>query len=175
MGMRRNNSLSGINEESSSNNSKKRVFEESGAANARPGNKNKRGKSNFAAVSQQEDDDYHSQEEEKIGANDDDEEDAMSDYIDENFELDETDEYWGIGHLPCHELQPNFNDIRYLDQKNLPLKNDQQLKEKANYQYLDDAPQAVSHPIAPPMMAPQYQQPQFQMQYPPAQNQQDVQ
>jgi len=25
-----------------------------------------------------------------------DEEDQMSDYIDENFELDETDEYWGL-------------------------------------------------------------------------------
>ena len=50
-GMRRNNSLSGINEESSSNMSKKREFEEGDVANARPGNKNKRGKSNFAAVS----------------------------------------------------------------------------------------------------------------------------
>lgn len=49
----------------------------------------------------------------------------MSDYIDENFELDETDEYWGIGHLPCHELEANFNDIKFLDQKNLPLKNDE--------------------------------------------------
>ena len=54
-------------------------------------------------------------EEEKKVAEVEEEEDAMSDYIDENFELDETDEYWGIGHLPCHQLQANTNDIRHLD------------------------------------------------------------
>lgn len=31
----------------------------------------------------------------------------MSDYVDENFENDETDEYWGQEKLPCHEMNPN--------------------------------------------------------------------
>lgn len=84
----------------------------------------------------------------------------MSDYIDENFELDETDEYWGIGKLPCHELSANFNDIRYLDQKNLPLKNDQQLKQRANYQYLDEPSvrQSQGHQVPPPVVAASQQQ-----------------
>lgn len=54
-----------------------------------------------------EDENSQSEEEQKQPARrvkSEEEEDAMSDYIDENFELDETDEYWGIGKLPCHEL-----------------------------------------------------------------------
>ena len=47
----------------------------------------------------------------------DEEEDAMSDYIDENFEMDETDEYWGVQHNPCHELIAHVNDIKVLNQK----------------------------------------------------------
>ena len=41
----------------------------------------------------------------------------MSDYIDENFELDETDELWGLEKRVCHELNPNCNDIVKIDRK----------------------------------------------------------
>ena len=33
--------------------------------------------------------------------------DVMSDYVDENFENDETDEFWDSERLPVHELFPN--------------------------------------------------------------------
>ena len=42
----------------------------------------------------------------------DEEEDAMSDYIDENFELDETDEYWGLVKQTCYELKAHANEIK---------------------------------------------------------------
>ena len=35
----------------------------------------------------------------------------MSDYIDENFDIDETDEYWDFDKLPCHQMTPHQNDI----------------------------------------------------------------
>jgi hypothetical protein len=31
----------------------------------------------------------------------------MSDYVDENFENDETDEFWDTERLPVHEMCPN--------------------------------------------------------------------
>lgn len=45
--------------------------------------------------------------------------DDLSDYIDENFDLDETDELWGIQRQlnNCHMLQPNQNDIAQIDKK----------------------------------------------------------
>jgi hypothetical protein len=57
----------------------------------------------------------------------------MSDYIDENFDFDETDEYYGVGKLPCHQLIPNNNDIKVVDKKCLPLKNDEAIKQRAGY------------------------------------------
>lgn len=41
----------------------------------------------------------------------------MSDYIDENFDIDETDELWVQEKRVCHELNPNFNDIAMIDKK----------------------------------------------------------
>ena len=41
----------------------------------------------------------------------------LSEYIDENFELDETDEFMGLQKANCHLLRPNQNDIRQIDQK----------------------------------------------------------
>lgn len=87
----------------------------------------------------------------------------MSDYIDENFELDETDEYWGVSHLPCHELEANFNDIKHLDRKNLPLKNDEQLKQQAGYQYMEQPPPSKQQirQGPPPVSASSMNQPQY--------------
>lgn len=42
----------------------------------------------------------------------------MSDYEDENFELDETDEYWGITRNKAHKLKANRNNIKIIDQIN---------------------------------------------------------
>lgn len=39
----------------------------------------------------------------------------MSDYIDENFELDETDEFWGAQRNNCHTLNAKVNDIKHID------------------------------------------------------------
>lgn len=43
----------------------------------------------------------------------------LSDYIDENFDLDETDELWGIqsNMNRCHTLRPNQNNIAQIDKK----------------------------------------------------------
>ena len=57
----------------------------------------------------------------------------MSDYIDENFENDETDEYWGHVKHPCHEMNPHLMDINLITQKCLPLKDNLELKKLANY------------------------------------------
>ena len=46
----------------------------------------------------------------------------MSDYVDENFDNDETDEYWGVQRHPCHQLNAQINDIKQIDRKCLPLK-----------------------------------------------------
>ena len=63
----------------------------------------------------------------------------MSDYIDENFELDETDEYEGVNKNICNDFTtqlPNNNDIKQKTQINFPLKDNQDLK--ASYQYVDN-------------------------------------
>ena len=39
----------------------------------------------------------------------------MSDYVDENFDNDETDEYWGIQRHPCHQLNAQINDIKQIE------------------------------------------------------------
>jgi hypothetical protein len=50
-----------------------------------------------------------------VKKNDDEDDDQMSDYIDENFELDETDEYEGVNKNICNDFNtqiPNRNDIK---------------------------------------------------------------
>lgn len=61
----------------------------------------------------------------------------MSDYIDENFELDETDEHWGSERNPCHQLLAQINHIKHIDQKTEYLKDNKQLKLLAGYNYVD--------------------------------------
>ena len=39
----------------------------------------------------------------------------ISDYEDENFEPDETDEYWGIERHDAHKLKANINDLKKID------------------------------------------------------------
>lgn len=57
------------------------------------------------------------------------EEDEMSDYVDENFELDETDEFWGIEtNDNIKEFLTHDNDIKQVDKKNFDLKDDEELK-----------------------------------------------
>ena len=73
------------------------------------------------------------------------EEDEMSDYEDENFELDETDEHWGTEPLPCHELNAHLNDIKKKNQDNLHLRNRPDLK--IFYKYKDAPP--VGNQILP--------------------------
>ena len=65
-----------------------------------------------------------------------DDEDQMSDYIDENFELDETDEHWNKEQLLLKQIQPNKNDIKHVTSKCLHLRNDPQIKINANYKYV---------------------------------------
>ena len=65
------------------------------------------------------------------------EEDEESDYVDENFEEDETDEFWDFDRLPCHQLACNMNDLQIIDKKNQSLVNNQQLRRDANYQYVN--------------------------------------
>jgi len=50
-----------------------------------------------------------------VKKNDDEDDDQMSDYIDENFELDETDEYEGVNKNICTDFSSflqNRNDIK---------------------------------------------------------------
>ena len=63
----------------------------------------------------------------------------MSDYVDENFENDETDEFWDSERLPVHELFPNQNDVNKVTEKCLHLKDNLDLKRLANYQYVNSA------------------------------------
>ena len=53
--------------------------------------------------------------------------------MDENFEEDETDEFWDFDRLPCHQLACNMNDLQIIDKKNQSLVNNQQLRRDANY------------------------------------------
>lgn len=61
----------------------------------------------------------------------------MSDYVDENFENDETDEFWDTDRLPVHEMNPNLNDINMITEMCLHLKENIDLKRLANYQYVN--------------------------------------
>ena len=61
----------------------------------------------------------------------------MSDYIDENFELDETDEWWGTTHNQVQSLEAKINNIKHIDQKTEYLKDNKQLKLLAGYNYVD--------------------------------------
>ena len=63
------------------------------------------------------------------------EEDEDSDYIDENFEMDETDEFWGINRHRCGDFIQNTNDIKNMDQKNIPLRHRESKKQL--YQYVN--------------------------------------
>ena len=49
------------------------------------------------------------------------EDEEGSDYVDENFEFDETDEFWEINRNPTHEMNCNVNYIKQIDQKCLHL------------------------------------------------------
>jgi hypothetical protein len=86
------------------------------------------------------------EEEKKVEANDSEaslqikkdepeEEDEDSDYIDENFEMDETDEFWGINRHRCGDFIQNTNDIKNMDQKNIPLRHRESKKQL--YQYVN--------------------------------------
>ena len=66
----------------------------------------------------------------------------MSDYIDENFELDETDEFWGIEDHEPNQLIAQDNDFNIITERCLPLKDDIGLKIKAGYKYADKKVQA---------------------------------
>ena len=63
-------------------------------------------------------------------------EDQMSDYVDENFEMDETDEYWGLNKNPCHEQKSIYNDIKKVDKRNVHLKDNISIKINAGYEYV---------------------------------------
>lgn len=63
----------------------------------------------------------------------------MSDYVDENFENDETDEFWDSERLPVHEMLPRLNDLNIITDVCLPLKDNLDLKRLANYQYVNSA------------------------------------
>lgn len=45
----------------------------------------------------------------------------MSDYVDENFELDETDEHYGVNHHDAANkvMSPHFNDLDDIYNKSL--------------------------------------------------------
>jgi hypothetical protein len=66
-----------------------------------------------------------------------DKDDLMSDYVDENFENDETDEFWDRERLPVHEMHPRLNDLNIITEVCLPLKDNLDLKRFANYQYIN--------------------------------------
>ncbi len=61
----------------------------------------------------------------------------MSDYVDENFENDETDEFWDTERLPVHEMCPNQNDMNLITEKCYHLKDNLEIKRQANYQYVN--------------------------------------
>ncbi len=67
----------------------------------------------------------------------DDKDDLMSDYVDENFENDETDEFWDRERLPVHEMHPRLNDLNVITEVCLPLKDNLDLKRLANYHYVN--------------------------------------
>lgn len=67
----------------------------------------------------------------------DDEDGDMSDYIDENFEPDETDEYWGVTQRVARPLDAHINDLNHVSQKAEHLKHDARLKFEAGYVYVD--------------------------------------
>jgi hypothetical protein len=63
----------------------------------------------------------------------------MSDYIDENFEIDETDEFEGVIKHVCEDFSPfipNRNDIKEKSIINFELRNNAELK--AKYKYVDN-------------------------------------
>lgn len=45
----------------------------------------------------------------------------MSDYVDENFEMDETDEFWNVVHHDVKDFSTNDNFIKEIDRKAFPL------------------------------------------------------
>lgn len=59
----------------------------------------------------------------------------MSDYIDENFEDDETDEFWGIEQQAVKEFTAHDNFIKEIDRKAFPLINKPGIRK--NYKYVD--------------------------------------
>ena len=61
----------------------------------------------------------------------------MSDYVDENFEIDETDEYWGLNKQEFRNFDPNTNDIIKINEKCHYLKNDNVLRQQAKYKYVE--------------------------------------
>ena len=73
------------------------------------------------------------QEENKVEEQD---EDQMSDYIDENFEMDETDEHWCKEQLELKHVLPKQNDIEHVNAKCLHLKDDVEIKARGNYKYV---------------------------------------
>lgn len=69
----------------------------------------------------------------------DDDGDHMSDYIDENFEADETDERWGVEDHEPAKMKPNDNSLAAVTAQCLPLQNDAVLKVTAGVEYVDRA------------------------------------
>ena len=68
----------------------------------------------------------------------DDEEEELSDYIDENFEMDETDEYWGVSQHVAHQLSTQENNLIEKTRSTLHLRDDPRIKFEAGYRYADD-------------------------------------
>lgn len=68
--------------------------------------------------------------------NEDDDDDQMSDYIDENFEHDETDEYEGVAKHDTVDFTvyiANNNDIKKKTELTYSLKDNQELKKHYKY------------------------------------------
>ena len=63
----------------------------------------------------------------------------MSDYIDENFEPDETDEHWGVEYHEPGKMKPNDNNLATITEQCLPMQFDAVLKVSAGYEYVDKA------------------------------------
>ena len=61
----------------------------------------------------------------------------MSDYVDENFEQDETDEFWGVKKGVLNTLTCKQNETRAVSELSLFLNEDWILRRHANYQYVD--------------------------------------
>ena len=65
------------------------------------------------------------------------EESARSDYVDENFEIDETDELWGVSFGPCHQMNAKQNSTKVIDEQTQFMNKNWLLRFQKNYQYKD--------------------------------------